>query len=244
MSELGLGMAMIQLASSGDSFEKLVASDPKLSYLAQAYAQFWASHVLPRRIPNNPAFVSEDIRDVAERSYTALVRFLIAVEAARKIDETCTHLLETPDDGSAALSLHSQLFVFFSAAGAAVELLEKAFAEKPIGANDKLFLEPDDEWGSPNWFYDRRNQLVHYRLVPIPSVGGLPAIDVAVFEGKDAPWARESRDLQDLSSMISELSNLLMIGLQKAWYRMSDRLVAPGGVTVTVLPESLTSGLP
>lgn len=246
MTELGIGHSLILLRSEGDEVEKHACDVEALAPLIGRYAAIWANYVRPKRRPSNPALIQSPINDLAERQYTALVRLLGALDAATRISDVSIAVAGSRPNGSTVVSMQSDLLTFFSSAGAAVESLENAYAAEPLISKEPLMPAPADAIGSPKWFYDRRTQYVHKRLLPVFEVDGLLHLDVAHFIDKDVTWNESSKDAREVSAWIEQLTPRLVSGLTNGWSRLYTRLrsaspIAFGGATPTV---SFTSGAP
>ena len=245
MTELGIGHSLTLLASEGDEIEKLAVESEALAPLTGYYAAIWANYVLPRRNTSNPALIEQPFTDFAELHYTALTRLLCAQQAVDRIGPLCLDALASKRPAEQILAVQASLLTFFACTGAAVENLEKAYEAKPFGG-EKLFTEPADVEGTPKWYYDRRTQYLHERLVPVFTMDGLLHVDVSVFATKSVAWRHRYQNLQEITSCVERLSSQSVAGLASGWARMYTHLREV--VPVQTVPPSaglrITSGSP
>jgi len=245
MTELGIGHALMTLASEGDEIEKLATENTALSPVAGYYAVIWANYVLPRRNASNPAFIDQPVTDFAELHYTALTRLLCAQQSVERLGPLCLQALASTQPAKEILEVQASLLTFFACTGAAVENLEKAYEAKPCEGSD-LFTESADVQGTPKWFYDRRTQYLHKRLVPVFLLDGLLHLDSTVFASKSVVWQQESQNVQEITGFIEKLSTQAVTGLASGWARMYTRLreVAPIQNIPPAAGLRITSGSP
>jgi hypothetical protein len=112
----------------------------------------------------------------------------------------------------------------FGCVGAVVENLEKAFEAAPIRSAQRLFTVGGDIVGSANWFYDRRTQYLHKKLIPIFLISGVPHLDVSVYAGKNVDWKIDVPEAADLTTMIPHLTASLMESLAAGWAQLHSCL--------------------
>jgi hypothetical protein len=248
MVESGMANSLLLLRSDGDAVEKFACDEASIAPLIGQYAAIWANYVRPKRMPGNPALIEGPIADLAERHYTALVRLLGALGAAKRASDACIELASGATAGSSVVVVQSELLTFFSSAGAAVENLEAAYAAPPIGSKSALMPNPSDVFGSPKWFYDRRTQYVHKRLLPIFEIDGVLHIDTEHFFDKEVKWNDSTHKVHELSASVENLASLLVAGLVTGWSQLYKRLRSAAPVAVgpsgSPMPITITSGSP
>ncbi len=221
---MGQGLAFITLQSRGDVVEQRASTMEPIAKAVGRYAALWANYVLPARLANNPAFVGGRFKGLAELSYSALVRLASASEAKGRVEEACELMLESHNNlGTALLRAQEALFAFFCNAGAAVELLNKAASAAPE-SNVIIFEAPDDQWGSGNWFYKRRNGYIHERITPVFAVSGLLHLDLEALKQKDPTWEVWLESPRELSELLRELLALLNDAMATGWARLHQHL--------------------
>lgn len=243
---MGQGLALVTLQSRGDVVEQHASAVEAISKAVCRYAALWANYVLPARLPDNPAFVGGRFKDLAELSYSALVRLASAAEAQARVEAACELMLESDDNlGVGVLRAQEALFAFFCNAGAAVDLLNKG-ASAAGGSNVVMFEAPDDQWGSGNWFYKRRNGYIHERITPVFAVSGLLHLDVEALKQKDPSWETSPKSPRELSELVRELLGLLNDAMATGWARLHQHLrkIAPPGVAAVGSHVTISSASP
>jgi phenylpyruvate tautomerase PptA (4-oxalocrotonate tautomerase family) len=217
---MGRGHAFTTLQLRGDMLEQLATRTESVAAAATSYAALWANHVLPAREQNNPAFVAGPLKDLAEFSYSALLRLLSAHLAADRVTNACAGMLssESGDQIISMLAAQEGLFAFFSNAGAAIDLLNKAGETVSV----TIFSVPDEKWGSGGWFYERRSGYVHERIAPVFVLDGLLQIDADLLTQKHPRWSKSVVSERELTDLVEELSALVCKTLGRGWDRLHD----------------------
>jgi hypothetical protein len=244
MAEIGIGQSRTLLSSIGDAIERHVLQLDELAEPVSQYSVLWAHFVEPHRDRANPNLITGSMKDVAELSYTALVRLASAHSAVLRTRHACESAAASSASlGEDTLTVQASLFEFFCNAGAAVDLLGQAYCSS-AGPNALLFAEVP-VWGSPRWFYERRSEYVHQRVVPVFPVGDVLHFDIHNLT-QDSAWNSAARTPQEVSWVVTELLRNLASGLARGWANLYGMVRDQNGLRAMgchpVTP--ITSGTP
>jgi hypothetical protein len=217
MTEIGRGHAFMMLQSRGDMLEQLAAHTEALAGAVASYASLWVNHVLPARDGDNPAFVTGPLKDLAELSYSALLRLLSANLAASRVTDACTGILSREGDQAfSILAAQEGLFAFFANVGAAIDLLNKA----GVKVASEIVPGADETWGSGGWFYERRSGYVHERIAPVFVLDGLIHIDADLLTQKRPAWSKTVVSERELADLVEEILSLAVKTLGQGWEQL------------------------
>jgi hypothetical protein len=218
------------LARFGDPLERAVVRDAhdELVTALLPYADIWKNYVATGRIGSGEILKPEWML-FGGNHYTALIRLHNALGFYQEICALSLHAGES-DDGALLLKLQSATTAFWWSLGTVVDNLGHSLKYFPgstfiNGTDDLVKIRPGCKY-----FYNRRTQLIHSRVVPIGIDTGYAVFDDGYLDGKhrealpaSTEWKAEFENWKDLGEFYGAIWNEAKAELAGAWHFLSEK---------------------
>lgn len=226
------------LRSFGDLLERAIVGEAigHLDPILQPYAKVWLDHVVARRIPGDSSRIQPEWMRFAGSHYTVLIRIYNAWKHLSGLRDAC---VDEADSMDATLLLQIQDFTasFWWNIGSAIDNFAHCLAEFPFEqykAMGKEYFCADERFKDFIYFYDRRTQFIHNRLVPVGIDQGMVVFNFHHLDSEDGEagnvpkftdWDQPLKRKELIVDFYERKWDVLLKALSGAWLHMSHLLL-------------------